>query len=81
MRAELGDDSPLLEKVIPGYPPYGKRILIDNHWFKMLKRPSHAGVQNWYKNDQGRVFALSPWRLADYWRMTSEINTSDYIFK
>ncbi len=224
VRAELGEDSPLLEKVIPDYPPYGKRILIDNHWFKMLKRPnvdlvttpiarinaagvetsdgkiwpadalvfatgfqaskmlapmkiqgrggreihdtwgkddaqaylgitvpgypnffillgpntglahggnaifmvecqvrhvmsgirellskqhhsievrqdvsdsynktvddlhgrlvwSHKGVRNWYKNDQGRVFALSPWRLAEYWRMTSEINTSDYIFK
>jgi 4-hydroxyacetophenone monooxygenase len=40
MRSELGENSPLLKKVIPDYPPYGKRILIDNHWFKMLKRPN-----------------------------------------
>ncbi len=40
IRAELGADSPLLEKVIPSYPPYGKRILIDNDWFKMLKQPN-----------------------------------------
>jgi 4-hydroxyacetophenone monooxygenase len=223
IRAELGANSPLLEKVIPGYPPYGKRILIDNHWFKMLKRPnvdlvttpiarvngggvettdghtwpadaivfatgfqaskmlapmkihgrdaldlhetwgaddaqaylgmtvpgfpnffilmgpntglahggnaifmvecqvrhllaclremfargsgsievrkdvsdrynetvdelhagliwSHAGVDNWYKNKQGRVFALSPWRLVEYWRMTSELEAADYVF-
>ncbi len=40
MRRELGADSPLLEKVIPDYPPYGKRILIDNDWFKMLQKPN-----------------------------------------
>jgi 4-hydroxyacetophenone monooxygenase len=38
MRRELGEDSPLLAKVLPDYPPYAKRILIDNHWFQMLKR-------------------------------------------
>jgi 4-hydroxyacetophenone monooxygenase len=40
MRSELRDRPDLLEKVIPDYPAYGKRILIDNHWFKMLKRPN-----------------------------------------
>ncbi len=34
----LGDDTDLLAKVIPPYPPYGKRMLIDNHWYEMLKR-------------------------------------------
>jgi 4-hydroxyacetophenone monooxygenase len=38
MRSELGDRPDLLAKVIPDYPAYGKRILIDNHWFRMLKR-------------------------------------------
>jgi 4-hydroxyacetophenone monooxygenase len=223
MRAELGENSPLLEKVMPDYPPYGKRILIDNHWYQMLKRPNvdlvtapierinadsietrdgntwpadalvfatgfqaskmlapmtiegrggreihqtwgpddaqafmgitvpgypnffillgpntglahggnaifmvecqvrqvmaclremaarncrtievrpdvsdrynqavdalhsglvwtHPGVQSWYKNAQGRVFAISPWRLVEYWRMTSTLDTADYIF-
>jgi 4-hydroxyacetophenone monooxygenase len=224
MRAELGEDSPLLAKVMPDYPPYGKRILIDNHWYKMLKRPNvdlvtepisritahgvetadgntwpadalvfatgfraskmlapmtirgrdgreihdtwgpddaqaymgitvpgypnffillgpntglahggnaifmvecqvrqvmaclrelvarqgrtievredvsdryneavdalhsglvwtHPGVQSWYKNAQGRVFAISPWRLVEYWRMTSTLNPADYIIR
>jgi 4-hydroxyacetophenone monooxygenase len=40
IRSELGDDSPLLDKVIPDYPPYGKRILIDNRWYQTLKRPN-----------------------------------------
>jgi 4-hydroxyacetophenone monooxygenase len=224
MRSELGEDSALLEKVTPDYPPYGKRILIDNHWFKMLKRPnvdlvttpitrinaqgvetndgrtwpadalvfatgfkaskmlapmnirgrggreihevwgpddaaaylgitvpafpnffillgpntglahggnaifmvecqvrhviaclrelmekkartievrqevndryiqavdalhrglvwSHPGVDNWYKNQFGRVFALSPWRLVEYWRLTTQMNPQDYVFQ
>lgn len=223
MKAELGADSPLLEKVIPDYPPYGKRILIDNNWFKMLQAPnvdlvtdgiarivpegvvtadgttwpadaiiyatgfqaskmlspmritgtggrelhdvwkpddataylgttvpgfpnffillgpntglahggnvifmsecqvryvmmclrelleeghdsldvkqevhdryvaevdrlhdgmvwSHKGVSNWYRNPAGRVFAVLPYRLVDYWRMTSEFKPDDYKF-
>ncbi len=38
--AELEGDETLLAKVIPGYPPYGKRMLRDNHWYRMLKRPN-----------------------------------------
>lgn len=223
MKSELGANSPLLEKVIPDYPPYGKRILIDNNWFQMLKRPnvdlntddikqivpegivtsdgtlwltdaiiyatgfqaskmlapmkitgaddrelhdvwkpddataylgttvpgfpnffillgpntglahggnvifmsecqvryvmmclrelleeehdsldvkpevhdryvaevdrlhagmvwSHKGLTNWYRNPAGRVFAVLPYRLVDYWRMTSEFNPDEYRF-
>jgi 4-hydroxyacetophenone monooxygenase len=38
IRSEIGDDPELLAKVIPNYPPYGKRMLRDNNWYKMLKR-------------------------------------------
>ena len=34
----IGDDKELIEKVIPDYPPYGKRMLVDNHWYEMLKK-------------------------------------------
>ena len=30
----------LLAKCLPDYPPYGKRILVDNGWFETLKRPN-----------------------------------------
>jgi 4-hydroxyacetophenone monooxygenase len=40
MRSELADRPDLLKKVIPDYPAYGKRILIDNHLFMMLRRPN-----------------------------------------
>ena len=35
---EIGDDKELLSKVIPEYPPYGKRMLVDNNWYQMLKK-------------------------------------------
>lgn len=42
VRGELGGDEALLAKCIPGYPPYGKRMLRDNHWYKMLTRDNVA---------------------------------------
>jgi len=38
MERELEGRPDLLAKATPDYPPYGKRILIDNHWFRMLRR-------------------------------------------
>ncbi len=40
VRKELDGDEDLLAKVIPPYPPYGKRMLRDNYWYRMLKRPN-----------------------------------------
>ncbi len=36
---ELGDRPDLREHAIPTYPPFGKRMLLDNGWFKTLTRP------------------------------------------
>ncbi|AEA24879.1 MULTISPECIES: flavin-containing monooxygenase [Pseudonocardia] len=33
-----GHEDRLLDKVMPTYPPYGKRMLIDNGWFAALRR-------------------------------------------
>jgi 4-hydroxyacetophenone monooxygenase len=37
---ELKDRPDLIEKCVPTYPPYGKRILLDNGWFRTLARPN-----------------------------------------
>ncbi|WP_436777439.1 flavin-containing monooxygenase [Yinghuangia sp. YIM S09857] len=37
-REALADRPDLLAKAIPDYPPFGKRILRDSHWYRMLKR-------------------------------------------
>jgi len=36
--AELDGRPDLLEKALPTYPPYGKRMLLDNGWFRALRR-------------------------------------------
>ena len=38
IKTQVGDRLDLLEKVVPPYPPYGKRMLRDNHWYKSLTR-------------------------------------------
>jgi 4-hydroxyacetophenone monooxygenase len=38
MESVLGDHPDLLAKALPDYPPYGKRILLDNGWFRSLTR-------------------------------------------
>jgi 4-hydroxyacetophenone monooxygenase len=40
IRAELGDRRDLVDKALPSYPPYGKRILLDNGWYAALRRPN-----------------------------------------
>ena len=39
---------------------------------------THPGMTNWYRNPNGRVFAVSPWRLVEYWEMTTALNLEDY---
>ena len=38
IRGQVNGDEALLAKVVPPYPPYGKRMLRDNYWYKMLTR-------------------------------------------
>jgi 4-hydroxyacetophenone monooxygenase len=37
------------------------------------------GVSNWYRNAAGRVFAVLPYRLVDYWQMTRRLEPGDFI--
>jgi 4-hydroxyacetophenone monooxygenase len=39
---------------------------------------THKGLNNWYRNAHGRVFALLPYRLVDYWKMTKEFSPRDF---
>lgn len=44
MASELAGRDDLIAKCLPDYPPYGKRILLDNGWFRTLRRPNVALV-------------------------------------
>ncbi|AIC29866.1 FAD dependent pyridine nucleotide-disulfide oxidoreductase protein (plasmid) [Rhizobium etli bv. mimosae str. IE4771] len=39
MEQQLAGRPDLLAKVIPPYPPFGKRMLLDNGWYKTLLKP------------------------------------------
>ncbi|WP_354699701.1 4-hydroxyacetophenone monooxygenase [Paraconexibacter sp. AEG42_29] len=38
IKSELGDREDLIPKCVPTYPPYGKRPLLDNGWFRTMRR-------------------------------------------
>ena len=40
---------------------------------------SHPSIRHsWYRNDAGRIFILSPWRLVDYWSWTRAPDPADF---
>ncbi|MFW0795296.1 NAD(P)/FAD-dependent oxidoreductase [Gordonia sp. CPCC 205515] len=40
---------------------------------------THPAMSNWYRNDDGRVVAVLPWRIVDYWLMTRSANPEDFV--
>lgn len=38
VQASLKDRPDLVEKSLPSYPPYGKRLLVDHGWYEAIKR-------------------------------------------
>jgi 4-hydroxyacetophenone monooxygenase len=40
IRSELEGRDDLLDKCLPPYPPFGKRMLLDNGWYRALRRPN-----------------------------------------
>ena len=40
IRGQVNGDEALMRKVVPPYPPYGKRMLRDNYWYRMLTQPN-----------------------------------------
>lgn len=41
---------------------------------------SHPSIRHsWFKNPEGRIRVLSPWRLVDYWAWTKEPDLDDFL--
>src|SRR5690606_31793114 len=38
--SELEGRPDLIARCVPTYPPYGRRILLDNNWFRTLRKPN-----------------------------------------
>jgi 4-hydroxyacetophenone monooxygenase len=58
--SELGERKDLHEACIPSYPPYGKRILLDNGWYQTIRRPDVELVTDPIERiDEGGVITKS----------------------
>ncbi|WP_353193329.1 NAD(P)/FAD-dependent oxidoreductase [Pandoraea pnomenusa] len=53
IKAELGDRQDLLDACVPDYPPFGKRMLMDNGWYRTMTRPNVSLVQGGVVEVQG----------------------------
>jgi 4-hydroxyacetophenone monooxygenase len=43
---------------------------------------SHPSIRHsWYRNADGRIYILSPWRLVDFWEWTKEPDPADYTIR
>ncbi|MET9328110.1 FAD-dependent oxidoreductase [Tsukamurella sp. NPDC003166] len=42
---------------------------------------SQPGFSTYYRNSKGRVLVANPWRVVDWWSMTSKANISDYTIE
>lgn len=40
IKEELGDRQDLIDLVLPDYPPFAKRMLLDNGWYRTLRKPN-----------------------------------------
>ena len=41
---------------------------------------SHPSIRHsWYRNAEGRIYILSPWRLVDYWRWTRQPVLEEFV--
>ncbi|MCA1243312.1 NAD(P)/FAD-dependent oxidoreductase [Stappia stellulata] len=54
VKSELGDRQDLLPHVLPDFPPYGKRILLDNGWYRTITRPNVELVPDRLSRIDGR---------------------------
>jgi 4-hydroxyacetophenone monooxygenase len=42
---------------------------------------THPGMSTYYRNGNGRVVTVMPWRLVDYWQMTHDLDPNAYHFR
>lgn len=65
IRAELGDRQDLLPEVLPDYPPYLKRMLLDNGWFRMLTKPNVRLISDRLKSVTGNTLRSASGQEAE----------------
>ena len=62
MKAELGERQDLLPDVLPDYPPFGKRMLLDNGWYRTVARDHVTLVPEHLKEVRGNTLVAADGR-------------------
>ncbi|MFY1621507.1 flavin-containing monooxygenase [Micromonospora sp. WMMD736] len=62
---QLGDDPELLDACLPDYPPYGKRPLIDNGWYRTVQRDDVTLVTDAVDRIDGRHVVTTSGKRAE----------------
>jgi 4-hydroxyacetophenone monooxygenase len=76
LREMIERDKAVMEVRPEPHDEYNRRV--DELHARMVW--THPNVSNWYKNERGRVVALAPFRIVDFWKMTSSLNPDEFIF-
>lgn len=87
IRSELGDRQDLLPHVLPDYPPYLKRMLLDNGWFRMLTKPNVELIPDRLEHVDGNTLRSASGQeteadvliLATGYKATEMLNSYDVI--
>ncbi|GAA4551009.1 NAD(P)/FAD-dependent oxidoreductase [Pseudonocardia xishanensis] len=62
IKEQLAGHEDLIEKVLPDYPPYGKRMLLDYDWYRTLKRPDVTLITSGVKAVEGSTIVTDDGR-------------------
>jgi 4-hydroxyacetophenone monooxygenase len=84
---ELGDRQDLLKDLVPDYPPYGKRILLDNGWYRTVAKSHVTLVPERLKElkgptlvaDSGKCFDADVLIMATGFKSTEILSSLDVI--
>ena len=72
----LSSDKRSIECTAGAHDEYNERL--QNELDTMIW--SHPSIRNsWYRNDSGRIYILSPWRLVDYWSWTRKPDADAFV--
>lgn len=85
IQRELTGRPDLIAKTTPNYPPYAKRVLLDNHWYKMLRNDNVDLVtssisrisENRIQTADGHIHALDVLVLATGFQATRMLSSVD----
>ena len=64
IQRELGDRQDLLPDLLPDYPPFGKRMLMDNGWYRTMTRDNVHLVNEGIAEVSGKEVVTNRWPAA-----------------